>query len=112
MPYNYGWSVQEPNSGNEFTHQEGSDGVLTSGQYRVNLPDGRVQVVTYTVQGDSGYQAEVTYEGEAQYPPVGAGQRYTGAPGSPRYVVGAPQQFAGADGGLRPLDVTIDAPFY
>ena len=83
MPYDFGWAVQEPDTGNDFTHEETSDGVQTSGQYRVNLPDGRVQLVIYTVRGDSGYQAEVTYEGEAQYPPTPAGQGYTGPAVSP-----------------------------
>ena len=68
MPYNFDWAVREPEFSNDFDHQEESDGVVTSGQYRVNLPDGRVQIVTYTVEGDSGFQATVTYEGEAQYP--------------------------------------------
>ena len=35
----------------------------------MNLPDGRLQRVVYTVAGDGGYVAEVTYEGEPQYPP-------------------------------------------
>ena len=32
-----------------------------SGKYYVQLPDGRVQVVTYTVDGASGYVAHVSY---------------------------------------------------
>lgn len=44
MPYNFQWGVEDADSGNMFTHQEDSDGNSTRGQYRVNLPDGRVQV--------------------------------------------------------------------
>ena len=43
----------------------------------MQLPDGRLQKVTYTVNGDSGFVADVTYEGEAQYAPA---QTYAPAP--------------------------------
>jgi hypothetical protein len=34
----------------------------------VNLPDGRVQIVTYTASAEKGYVADVRYEGKAVYP--------------------------------------------
>ncbi|XP_042239585.1 cuticle protein 19.8-like [Homarus americanus] len=66
--YNFNLAVKDDYSGNDFGHQESRDGYDTQGSYYVLLPDGRLQKVDYTVNGDSGYVAEVTYEGEAQYP--------------------------------------------
>ena len=43
--------------------------LLISGSYRVNLPDGRVQTVTYKADHQGGFVADVKYEGEAIYPP-------------------------------------------
>ena len=51
-----------------FEQNESRDGAATSGGYRVALPDGRTQIVTYTVDPYSGYVADVKYEGAAQYP--------------------------------------------
>ncbi|XP_047471363.1 pro-resilin-like [Penaeus chinensis] len=66
--YDFNYAVNDPPSGNDFGHQETRDGANTQGSYYVLLPDGRLQRVTCTVNGDSGYVADVTYEGEAQYP--------------------------------------------
>ncbi|XP_042239706.1 pro-resilin-like [Homarus americanus] len=66
--YNFNWQVKDDPSGNDFGHEESRDGDNTQGSYYVLLPDGRLQRVIYTVNGDSGYVAEVTYEGEAQFP--------------------------------------------
>ena len=68
--YDFNWAVQDAPSSNDFGQQESRNGDQTSGTYYVALPDGRTQKVTYSVSGDGGYQADVTYEGEAQYPPA------------------------------------------
>ena len=60
--------MEDAESAVNFGHDESRDGDATYGSYSVHLPDGRIQTVTYTVNGDSGYVAEVTYEGEARYP--------------------------------------------
>lgn len=59
--------MQDDYSGSNFGHQESHDGLRTTGQYRVALPDGRIQRVTYTAD-ENGYVAQVTYEGEARFP--------------------------------------------
>ncbi|XP_066976786.1 pro-resilin-like [Macrobrachium rosenbergii] len=66
--YDFEYEVKDRPSGNDFGHQESRRGDNTDGSYSVLLPDGRLQKVTYEVNGDSGFLAEVTYEGEARYP--------------------------------------------
>ena len=66
MPFEYAWAVQDDYSGNDFGHNTNSDGKTTTGEYRVLLPDGRTQVVRYTADHVNGFQAEVSYEGEAR----------------------------------------------
>ncbi|XP_037805111.1 cuticle protein 7-like [Penaeus monodon] len=65
--YNYNYGVADGYSGANFAASESRDGYKTEGSYTVDLPDGRKQIVTYVDNGD-GLIAEVTYEGEAQYP--------------------------------------------
>ncbi|CAL4076185.1 unnamed protein product, partial [Meganyctiphanes norvegica] len=70
MPFDFAYAVKDDYKGVDFAHDESSDGHVTSGSYRVALPDGRTQIVTFTATHEGGYVAEVAYEGEAQYPEV------------------------------------------
>merc|ERR1719273_3054261 len=66
--YAYEYAVADDYSGANFGQNENRDGYSTHGEYRVALPDGRTQIVTYTVaDGYSGYVADVKYEGVASY---------------------------------------------
>ena len=68
--YQYGYAVADDYSGANFAQNEHRDGYSTAGEYRVALPDGRTQIVTYnTADAYSGNVADVRYEGEAKYEP-------------------------------------------
>ena len=66
--YTFGYNVNNKDGYEPqlFTHDENRDGYQTHGEYSVALPDGRIQRVVYRVDGDSGFIADVTYEGEAR----------------------------------------------
>ena len=66
MPHSFAWEVKDEPSNNDYSHQQESDGKVTTGSYRVALPDGRTQIVTYRAD-ENGYVADVKYEGEAKY---------------------------------------------
>ena len=68
-PYNYAYEVVDPAGGNAYGHRESSNGAgVVEGEYRVVLPDTRTQIVKYRVTPETGYVAEVTYEGTAAAP--------------------------------------------
>ena len=72
-PYSYAYEVVDPAGGNAYGHRETSDGSgAIEGEYRVVLPDTRTQIVTYSVTPESGYVADVKYEGTAVAPPQSA----------------------------------------
>merc|ERR1711902_329341 len=71
--YTYEYAVNDDYSKSAFDANESRQEYLTTGKYSVALPDGRIQTVTYTVDGGAGYVADVTYQGEAVYPPAPAG---------------------------------------
>ncbi|XP_043214389.1 pro-resilin-like [Amphibalanus amphitrite] len=87
QPYSFEYEVKD-DEGNDYGHKEESDGTRVEGEYRVLLPDTRVQTVTYYVEGDSGFVADVQYEGEAQFPEDSQNGQY-GA-GTPNNGYGAP----------------------
>merc|ERR1719234_3006473 len=64
--YDFNYTVSDVESGQQFGQEEARRGENTSGQYQVQLPDGRVQLVTYSVADpEAGYLATVSYSGEA-----------------------------------------------
>ena len=67
-PYSFAYEVIDPAGGNAYGHRESSDGAVVEGEYRVVLPDTRTQIVTYSVTAETGYVAEVRYEGTAAAP--------------------------------------------
>merc|ERR1711902_280466 len=69
--YGYEYAVNDDYSKANFGQNEKRDGYSTSGSYRLALPDGRIQTVTYgTADAYSGNVAEVTYEGVPHYGPA------------------------------------------
>merc|ERR1719291_792031 len=80
-PYTYTYAVNDDYSKAAFQQSESNDGTgLVEGSYSVNLPDGRIQTVNYHADDINGNVAEVTYSGEAQYPPAPAGGYVAAAP--------------------------------
>ncbi|ERL92605.1 pro-resilin [Dendroctonus ponderosae] len=66
--YEFGYRVKDDYSGSSFHQKESSDGNQVRGEYRVALPDGRTQIVTYWADWKTGFHADVKYEGQATYP--------------------------------------------
>merc|ERR1712024_53386 len=80
QPYKYEYGVQDDYSKAAFAKSETQNEVgAVTGSYKVNLPDGQIQTVTYTADPVHGYKAVVSYEGEPVYPPEpeeGYGNQY------------------------------------
>merc|ERR1739846_155550 len=80
-PYTYTYAVADDYSKANFQQSESNDGTgAVTGSYSVNLPDGRIQTVTYTANDLTGNVATVEYSGTAVYPPAPAGGYVAAAP--------------------------------
>jgi len=67
--YSFVYEVKNDNA-KTHAHEQNSDGETVRGSYRVDLPDGRIQIVSY-VADDNGYRADVRYEAKSlHYTPV------------------------------------------
>ncbi|QQP51396.1 Uncharacterized protein FKW44_012748, partial [Caligus rogercresseyi] len=62
-PYAYNYAVLDAESGNDFSaEEEGDEHGKVVGQYKVLRADGIIMTVTYTVEGDSGFVADIATE--------------------------------------------------
>ena len=97
MPYDFNYAVKDDYYGTDYSHNAISDGDVVKGEYRVQLPDGRLQIVKYTADWKTGFHADISYEGQASYPEPNRGYNYnapsgggSGGGGGPTYGPPAP----------------------
>ena len=63
--YKFAYAVKDRHSGDDFSHSQKQENGSVRGSYKVRLPDGRIQITKYYAD-DTGYHADVTYEGVIQ----------------------------------------------
>lgn len=92
MPFDFAYEVKDDPTYQDYSHKETSDGKVVSGSYRVALPDGRTQIVSYKAD-ENGYVADVQYEGEAKYDEIKptAAPAYPSKPAQPAYPETKPE---------------------
>lgn len=61
--YAFSYTVKDKASGDDFSHSQSQVDGAVKGSYKVQLPDGRMQIVSY-VADHNGYRADVKYENE------------------------------------------------
>jgi hypothetical protein len=61
-PFAYQYGVKDEYSGTTFDKAETQDNYgNVQGEYKVQLPDGRIQIVSYTADHENGFVANVKY---------------------------------------------------
>lgn len=68
--YQFGYQVTDTKTGDSKSREEVRDGDVVTGSYTVADPDGRIRHVTYTADAVNGFNAVVTYDGEAGPPAI------------------------------------------
>ncbi|XP_012528702.1 anther-specific proline-rich protein APG [Monomorium pharaonis] len=67
MPFDFNYAVKDDAFGNDYSHNAISDGEVVRGEYKIQLPDGRTQLVRYTADWQHGFSAQVTYDGNPRF---------------------------------------------
>lgn len=74
--YRFSYAVKDRKSGDDFSHTQRRQNGEVQGNYQVQLPDGRMQIVKYTADDVNGYRADVRYESQVPYPQQRHNQNY------------------------------------
>merc|ERR1719292_114019 len=71
-PFKFEYGVHDDKYYTDFSeHRSGDEYGNIAGEYQVALPDGRIQYVKYTADGNyGGTVMEVSYKGEARHPDI------------------------------------------
>ncbi|XP_040581033.1 cuticle protein 19-like [Lepeophtheirus salmonis] len=78
-PYAFNYAVLDTESESDFSAEEESKDGAVSGQYKVLRADGKIMTVTYSVEGESGFVADIVTEDA----PVAPAAPAYGAPPAP-----------------------------
>ncbi|XP_052123413.1 cuticle protein 19-like [Frankliniella occidentalis] len=68
--YGFKYGVEDPKTGDVKDQAEERDGDVVKGEYSLLQPDGRKRVVSYVSDKVNGFNAVVSYSGEAVHPQV------------------------------------------
>ncbi|CAB4059617.1 unnamed protein product [Lepeophtheirus salmonis] len=78
-PYAFNYAVLDTESGSDFSAEEESKDGAVTGQYKILRADGKIMTVTYSVEGESGFVADIVTEDA----PVAPAAPAYGAPPAP-----------------------------